>query len=97
MTIGIFGFFNVQKTMLLQIITSLVRWTGNDEKLMNIFMDDFTIIVIFFSLHRYDHASLYSFSHHTTGGAGSPTTYPSGRTPQSLRCLCLLLHVSSRK
>ena len=33
MTIGIFGFFNVQKTMLLQIITSLVRWTGNDEKI----------------------------------------------------------------
>lgn len=26
--IGAFGFFNVQKTLLLQIVTSIVRWTG---------------------------------------------------------------------
>ena len=27
-TIGSFGFFNVQKTMFLQIVTTVVRWTG---------------------------------------------------------------------
>ena len=28
-TIGVFAFFNVQKTMLLQLFTAVMRWLGN--------------------------------------------------------------------
>lgn len=67
--IGAFGFFNVQKTLFLQILTGIVRWTGK----ATFRIDALNITLMFDNIRNFsttsfycdDCISLYTASQHT--------------------------------
>ena len=97
-TIGSFGFFNVSKTMLLQAVTTLVRWAGAlIFFIVFFFTNHFSILSEWIEMNSVptdDRAGLHTAGEVLVGRAWPPGGGQIGRNPESVRSVYLLFHVS---